>query len=122
MIRAAFILAVLTIFWAPDAVTGNGIFWVHDLGHHHGPWRAWAASEWLAGRVPLWSTAVANGFPLMAEGQTGVFYLPTMALFMGLSPQLAVNWSILIHLWWAGLGAFGLAKALGRWLPLWSVF
>ena len=37
MARAALILLMLTLLWAPDAVTGQGIFWAHDLRHHHMP-------------------------------------------------------------------------------------
>jgi len=108
---AAAILGVLTALWALDAVLGHGIFWAHDLRHHHMPWRYWAAQEWLAGRVPLWAPGVANGFPLLADGQAGILYPPTMILFMVLPPALALNWTILLHTWWAGLGAFLLARS-----------
>ena len=53
------------------------------------------------------------GFPLMADGQTGVFYPPTMLLFMSLPAHWAVNLSILFHLWWAGLGAVWMGRKLG---------
>lgn len=108
---AAAVLALLTVLWGLDAALGSGIFWAHDLRHHHMPWRAWAAGEWLAGRVPWWAPGVANGFPLLADGQTGILYPPTMILFMVLPPALALNWSVLLHTWWAGLGAFQLARA-----------
>ncbi|NOY26282.1 MAG: YfhO family protein, partial [Oligoflexia bacterium] len=111
VVVVAIVLAVLTALWGFDAVTGSGIYWAHDLRHHHMPWRAWAASEWLAGRVPWWAPDVANGFPLLADGQAGILYPPTMLLFMVLPPALALNWSILLHTWWAGLGAFQLARA-----------
>lgn len=107
----ALLLALLTALWALDAVVGTGVFWAHDLRHHHMPWRAWAASEWLAGRVPWWAPGVANGFPLLADGQAGVLYPPTTLLFMALPPALALNWSVLLHTWWAALGAFQLARA-----------
>ena len=107
----ALLLAVMTALWALDAVVGTGVFWAHDLRHHHMPWRAWAAQEWLAGRVPWWAPGVANGFPLLADGQAGILYPPTTLLFILLPPALALNWSVLLHTWWASLGAFQLARA-----------
>lgn len=112
LLLAAAALLLLAILWAVDAAVGTGVFWAHDLRHHHMPWRVWAASEWAALRIPLWAPGVGNGFPLMADGQAGVFYAPTMLLFVLLPPALALNWSILLHTWWAGLGAFQLGRAL----------
>ncbi len=105
------LLILLTFAWAPDAALGEGIFWAHDLRHHHLPWRAWAASEWLQGRVPWWAPGVANGFPLLADGQAGILYPPTMLLFMVLPPTLAMNASVLLHTLLAALGAWLLARA-----------
>lgn len=110
----ALALFVLTVLWAPDAVTGEQVYWVHDLRHHHYPWRIWAARQWAAGRVPLWAPGVANGFPLMADGQAGAFYPPTMLLFLLLPAPDAMNWSLLLHFWWAAFGAWVLMRAFAR--------
>ncbi|RME25068.1 MAG: hypothetical protein D6798_09745, partial [Deltaproteobacteria bacterium] len=112
LLWASAALLVLTVLWAADAAVGSGVFWAHDLRHHHMPWRVWAASEWAAGRVPLWNPAVGNGFPMMADGQAGVFYPPTMLLFILLPPALALNQAVLLHTFWAGLGAFQLSRSL----------
>ena len=85
--RARPVLVALAVFvamavaFAPDAVTGEGVFWHHDLRHHHYPWRAWAASVWASGSVPWWASGAGNGFPLLAEGEGGFRYPPTMGLF-----------------------------------------
>ena len=121
MRRAALILLFLAVLWALDAAMGTGVFWAHDLRHHHMPWRTWAVGEWLSGRVPLWAPEVASGFPLMADGQTGVFYLPAMLLWALLPDAVALNWSILLHFWWAGLGMFWLLRSLNR-SPLAALF
>lgn len=121
MRRAALILLFLAVLWALDAAMGTGVFWAHDLRHHHMPWRTWAVGEWLSGRVPLWAPEVASGFPLMADGQTGVFYLPAMLLWALLPDAVALNWSIMLHFWWAGLGMFWLLRSLNR-SPLAALF
>ncbi len=104
----------LCLLWAPDAALGEAAFWAHDLRHHHLPWRAWSAGRWAAGELPLWAPEVGAGFPLMADGQTGVFYPPTQLLFLLLPAPLALNLSLLGHILLAGLGARALLRALGR--------
>lgn len=111
---ATLILVLLTLLWAVDAAMGWGVFWAHDLRHHHIPWRVWASAEWAAGRVPLWSEAVGNGFALGADAQTGVFYAPTMLLFGFFKPAVAVNISILGHVLLAAEGMRRLMNRLGH--------
>lgn len=117
MRRAALILLLLTALWGPDLLLGQASPWTHDLRHHHVPWRAWAAGEWLAGRIPAWAPEVACGFPLTADGQTGSFYLPTLLLFALLPVGWALNLSLLLHHLWAGLGTFGWLRASGTSAP-----
>ncbi len=113
-LRAGVVFALLVALWAPDALLGLGTYWHHDLRTHHYPWRVWAAGQWLAGELPLWCAGAANGYPLLADGQTGVLYPPTMLLFALLPGPLAMSWSVLLHHWWAGVGATLLARSLGR--------
>lgn len=108
------LLVGLSFLWAPLAALGEEAFWAHDLRHHHLPWRAWSAARWADGALPLWAPEVGNGFPLMADGQTGVFYPPTQLLFLLLPDPLALNLSLLGHIVLAGLGARALARAVGR--------
>ena len=109
---AALIIAGVVALQALEVVFGQGIFFSHDLRHHHFPWRTWAANGWAAGDVPLWSAEVGNGFPLMADGQAGVLYPVNWALGSLLPAQWALSWSLLLHQWWAGLGAFLLVRDL----------
>jgi len=113
MAKPRWILVLLVALWAVDAVVGLGTFWAHDLRHHHIPWRVWASSEWFQGNIPLWNPDVGNGFPLAADGQTGVFYLPNMLLFGLLPVAAATNISILGHIAFAAEGMRRLMNALG---------
>jgi len=112
--KAALLFAAVVALQAMDAVVGLGVFWSHDIRHHHIPWRAWSASKWLAGWVPTWSHQVGNGFPLMADGQAGVFYPVNFILGALFSPERAVTIGLLLHQWWAALGAYFLCRALGH--------
>lgn len=107
---AALFFLVVAVLFAPDAAVGEGVYWHHDLRHHHYPWRVWAAGQWAQGQVPWWSSGAANGFPLLAEGEGGFLYLPTMLLFLVLPPGLALNWSLLGHHAWAALGLWAFLR------------
>jgi len=111
MRNPVWILLLLTGLWAVDAWLGLGVFWEHDLRHHHIPWRVWASEEWAGGRIPLWNPDVGSGFALTADGQTGTFYFPTMLLFGLLPASVAVNLSILGHVAWA---AEGMRRLMGH--------
>jgi hypothetical protein len=104
---------VLAVLLSPSAATGEGVFGYHDLRHHHLPWRAWAAQRWAAGEVPWWASGAGNGFPLLAEGEGGFFYPPTMLLFLALPAGLALNLSLLGHHVLAAMGFWAFARASG---------
>ncbi|MEY3209698.1 MAG: hypothetical protein RIT28_179 [Pseudomonadota bacterium] len=99
---------------APDVLVGRGVFWSHDLRHHHHPWRHWAASRFQLGEWPLWCPEIGAGFPLAADGQTGVFYPPYAALGLLFESHTALSLAIVLHTAWAGLGGWWLCRGLGR--------
>jgi hypothetical protein len=66
-----------------------------------------------AGELPLWTSDVFMGAPLLANSQLGTFYPPNWFTIYQ-SPPDAIRISILIHVFWAILGALFLArKTLG---------
>jgi hypothetical protein len=110
---ALLLFVAFAVAFSPDAATGAGVFWNHDLRHHHLPWRAWAAQAWLRGEVPWWAPGAGNGFPLLAEGEGGFLYPPTMLLFALLPDGLALDWSVLGHQVFAAMGVWALLRARG---------
>ena len=110
---AALVFVGIAVLFAPDAATGQGVFWHHDLRHHHYPWRAWAAATWASGAVPWWAPGAGNGFPLLAEGEGGFLYPPTMLAFLLLPDAIAQNVSILGHQVLAALGVWCWLRARG---------
>ena len=105
--------ALVAFLLAPEAATGAGVFGYHDLRHHHLPWRSWAATQWAAGEVPWWASGAGSGFPLLAEGEGGFLYLPTMLLFVLAPDGLALNASVLGHHVLAAMGMWAFVRALG---------
>jgi len=108
---AALGYALLTALAFPGVVLGRGAPAVHDLLTHHVPWRVWVAEQWLSGHLPLWNPQSANGFPMLAEPQTGALYPPNL-LFGLVDPFIALDISILGHVWLAAFGCYLFARGL----------
>ncbi len=62
-----------------------------------------------AGQLPLWSPDLFMGVPLLANSQLGTFYPPNW-LTIYIPPPDAVRISVLLHVAWAFMGAFVLAR------------
>jgi hypothetical protein len=63
----------------------------------------------MSGQLPLWSPNLFMGVPLLGNSQIGTFYPPNW-LVAPLSPPDGVRVSILLHVAWAGIGAYLLAR------------
>ena len=63
----------------------------------------------MQGQLPLWSPDVFMGVPLLANPQLGTFYPPNW-LLISLAPPDGIRISILMHIFWALLGMYVLAK------------
>lgn len=62
-----------------------------------------------AGELPLWTPDLFMGIPLLANPQLGTLYPPNW-LTIGLDAPNAIRFSILLHVVWAGIGAYWLAR------------
>jgi len=72
-------------------------------------WEHFTRSELAAGRLPIWNPYFFSGYPLLANPQSLVFYPPAMLLrFVPLGYALGLG--IFLHLWWAGVGMYGLTR------------
>ncbi|MEK6587934.1 MAG: YfhO family protein [Chloroflexota bacterium] len=93
------------------------LFWrggeFSDLLISHWPNAAFlrrSLTEW--GQIPLWNPMILSGAPFLADPLSGVWY-PPMWLASLIAPGLAFNLLAYLHLVWAGLGAFQLARRMG---------
>lgn len=67
----------------------------------------YALSQALQSRsLPLWRNDIGQGFPLLAEGQTGTFFLPNLVLFGLLPPVTAYNLALAVAVLTLGLGLY----------------
>jgi len=93
------LLLVIT-FW--PAVTLREIFYFGDIYRHFYPLRMAYARAMAGGHLPLWTSSLVAGYPLLAEGQIGALYPPNIILCALLPVDVALNVSILAHFLLAG--------------------
>jgi len=108
----ALIAAVLTVFWR--AALGLGVFIQGDTGVQFEPWNHVLHQALSAGRLPLWTPLMYCGYPFAAEGQTEVFYPPSLIISWLLPSVPAIAWLLICHLMIAAIGMYALARTLGH--------
>jgi hypothetical protein len=93
----------LSFFWK-IALT-NRILVGLDIFAYFYPYRDYISEALLAGRLPLWNPFLFMGAPLLANSQAAVLYpLHWPLLWLSTPKQLA--WSIVLHIWLAGVGTY----------------
>ncbi|MGD2148051.1 MAG: hypothetical protein PVH41_15260, partial [Anaerolineae bacterium] len=90
---------------------GESFFWGTPLLQFV-PWQQMAADMWRSGHLPLWNPLVGCGAPLAANYQTAAFY-PLNALYLVLRAEVALGWTVALHLALAGWGMVRLGRAMG---------
>lgn|GEM_PF-5257906 len=77
----------------------NHHFFATDITTQSLPDRVYFATHIRNGELPLWTQGIFCGYPLFAEGQSGVFY-PFFVLFILIKDaNLAYDLFILLHYW-----------------------
>ncbi len=77
-------------------------------------WRELVFDAWSRGQLPLWNPYQLAGTPLLANSQSAGFYPPHIAMGLLRVPTApAITFLAWLHLFWAGLGVFALARRLG---------
>ncbi|MDO8657168.1 MAG: YfhO family protein [Candidatus Levybacteria bacterium] len=89
----------------------NGDFTGSDLLDLHLPFKAILKEAIESKSLPLWTSYLSNGFPIFAEGQTGIFYPPNL-IFSILPSYLALTYSITLAFILAGIFTFIYCRSL----------
>lgn len=111
----ALVLATLAFFWR--MVSGD-VFQPADGGDLVSflfPTYRFAAAELSRGALPLWNPTLYGGAPFISDIQAGFLYPPNLLLFW-VQPGFGyttMQWLVLGHLIWAGLGMYVLLRTLG---------
>ena len=109
--RAVLFLALwpLCYFW--PVTIGRGLWLGTDTLRTYLPLGVELSRSLAEGRLPIWTTGIYAGFPLLADGQIGALYPVNLVLYRLLPPFLALPYDTLIHLAWAACGIYALARA-----------
>lgn len=106
-----FVTLTPLILLAPFLVGAQMLYWGTPLLQFY-PWRLVALESVQAGYLPLWNPWVGNGAPLAANYQSALFYPPNW-LSLVIPLDLSLNWLMVLHIIWAGVGMVKLARSLG---------
>lgn len=111
-----FLFSLSVLFFLPYLITGKipyaGDFTGSDLTELNLPFRFLVKQSLKEGQLPLWTDLSANGFPILAEGQAGVFYPFNLIFFTFLPFTFAVNLSLLLNFFLAGLFTYWYCRIL----------
>src|SRR3989344_2605300 len=99
------------LFWPPSIFItpdyGRSDSWHLSIANKY-----YLAQELKKNRLPIWNPSIGTGFPTLAEGQTGIFFLPNLVLFRFLPFVFAYNLNIVITFLIAALGTYLFARSL----------
>lgn len=91
---------------------GTPDFGQSDLWHFNFSLKFLLAQALKLGYLPFWSKDIGMGFPLLAEGQIGIFYLPNLILYRFFDAVLAFNLSYFFVFLTTFLGSFLFGRAI----------
>lgn len=83
-----------------------------DHGVQHFPWAYLLASHLKRLEIPFWTPEMQFGFPIAAESQIGIFYLPNLILYGLLPFRMAYSYMNLVHFLLSGMGMYTYAKKM----------
>jgi len=109
--RFALLLALLVLAAFPQVVFGLQTFVSRDFGFFAYPLAHFQQQCFLRGELPMWDPYNNCGVPFFAQWNTMPLYPPSL-IYLRLPLQWSLGFFCLLHLWFAGLGMFFLAR---RW-------
>lgn len=118
-VNVFFLPAVLiVVFFARLFIPQPSLFMIPDFGqsdvlHLNLPLKKILSDALTEKRWPLWSSDINSGFPMLAEGQLGTFFLPNLILFRFFPFVTAYNLGLLIAFITAFAGSYLLFTRLG---------
>ncbi|MBN1660597.1 MAG: YfhO family protein [Anaerolineae bacterium] len=108
LVACGLMLAASVGFFHKIALSGRVLAGIDVFAYFY-PYRDYAAEALRAGRLPLWNPYLFMGAPLLANSQAAVLY-PLHWPLIWLDAPGQVAWSIVLHVWLAGMGMYVLAR------------
>ncbi len=111
-LAAVLFLCTLAVYFHRDAIFGGRIFYERDTWAFYIPLAQRLDAALDQGSLPLWTRAIFGGFPLFADGESGMLYPPNLVLFNLLGPLDAIIWRRVVDSMLAALFMYGFGRAL----------
>ncbi len=96
-------LAAAAVILHRDGLFGGSAFYERDTQLFYYPLATWVGEQLRAGRYPLWLPGIFTGYPIFADGELGLLYLPQVLLLWWLPTATAMVWLRTLHAFLAGL-------------------
>lgn len=109
---AVAVLALCALVLHRDGLFGGPAFYELDTRLFYFPLAEWVGEQLHAGIFPLWLPGIFTGYPIFADGELGLAYLPQVALLYLLPTPLAIVWLRVLHAFLAGLFTYLYLKTL----------
>ena len=110
-VRFGILLALLVVASFPQVILGLETFVVRDYGFFAYPLAHFQRDCFWRGEIPFWNPYNQCGVPFLAQWNTMPLYPPAL-LYLTLPLEWSLSFFSLLHLWFAGIGMYFLAR---RW-------
>ena len=110
-VRFGILLALLIFAAFPQVLLGLQTFVIRDFGFFAYPLAHFQRECFWSGELPFWNPYNNCGIPFLAQWNTMPLYPPSL-IYLTLPLAWSLSFFCLLHLWFAGLGMFFLAR---RW-------
>jgi hypothetical protein len=108
-LRFGVLLALLIFATFPQVVLGLQTFVVRDFGFFVYPLAHFQRECFWRGEIPFWNPYNFCGVPFLAQWNTMPLYPPSL-IYLTLPLEWSLSFFCLLHLWFAGLGMYFLAR------------
>lgn len=105
-------LGLLFVFY-PELFMARAASLMGDHWEQHHPWAFLMAKSLKQGILPFWTPLIQCGFPIAAESQMGLFYLPNIAFYLLLPFKWAYSYMNVFHFFVSGVGTYFYARKIG---------
>jgi len=106
------ILICLFLFY-PKLFLGQSGLLVADHLWQHYPWHETLWKSVREFKLPFWTPLIHCGFPIAAESQIGIFYLPNLVINFLLPLNWAYSYTTVLHFILSGFATYFYARQIG---------
>jgi Bacterial membrane protein YfhO len=111
-LSAVLAIAACALVLHRDGLFGGPAFYELDTRLFYYPLAQWVGQQLHAGVFPLWLPDIFTGYPIFADGELGLAYLPQVALLYLLPTPVAMVWLRVLHIFLAGLFTYLFLRTL----------